>query len=573
MVAGFERISKQGPRAAQLLAATIAALGMLALLATASALVPPQALAGQYHVYSCRMPNGEVAPADGWSPSATGTATITTDTCSQPGGALIAGLVAQTYRTANTNAAIWAFAAPAGETLAAGTFWRAADAAGGAEGGATYQVWLAAPTETNLFDECSYLTSCRSEVGIIGQPFSSANRVIEPAPNLGAHIYIKASCGGINEYNCPDNDGDTNGYAAVLYLYSADLTLEQAAPPTASDVSGELTTAPMLAGTSDVAFSASDPGSGVYQALFSIDGQIVQRTALDENGGHCRNMGQTTDGLPAFLYVQPCLSSVSADVGFDTTRVANGEHHLVVTVADAAGNVATVLDRKVVFDNPAAPGPPNGTNASPQATLSVGWKGTKRDRMVSGFDQAHAVVGRLTGVGGMPIGEAQVDVLSTPAYAGASTAAMPSVRTSASGSFMVHLPAGMSSRVLRFEYSDDVDSPPVVTHALTLSVRAGVALEITPRTSSAGRSIYFSGRLRGGPVPPGGKPLVLEARSPGGTWLEFDVIRSDARGRFHASYRFKFPGPADYQFRVLCEAEADYPFATGASPVIGVYER
>jgi len=290
------------------------------------------------------------------------------------------------------------------------------------------------------------------------------------------------------------------------------LTLEQTAPPTASDVGGELTSAPTLAGTSDVAFSASDPGSGVYEALFSVDGQIVQRTALDENGGHCRDVGQTTDGLPAFLYAQPCLSAVSADVGFDTTPVANGEHHLVVTVIDAAGNSATVLDRNVVFDNPTAPGPPNGTNASPQATLTVGWKGTKRERMVSGFDQAHTIVGRLTGAGSTPIGGAQVDVLSTPAYAGASTAAMPSVRTSANGSFTLRLPAGVSSRMLRFEYSEDVDSPPVVTRALTLSVRAGVALEITPRTSSVGRSIYFSGRLRGGPVPPGGEPLVLEAR-------------------------------------------------------------
>ena len=49
---------------------------------------------------------------------------------------------------------------------------------------------------------------------------------------------------------------------------------------------------------------------------------------LDENGGRCRDVGQTSDGLPAFLYVQPCLASVSADVGFDTTRLANGTHHL-----------------------------------------------------------------------------------------------------------------------------------------------------------------------------------------------------------------------------------------------------
>ena len=66
---------------------------------------------------------------------------------------------------------------------------------------------------------------------------------------------------------------------------------------------------------------------------------------------------------------------------------------------------------------------------------------------------------------------------------------------------------------------------------------------------------------------------MLEARSPGGPWIEFEVIRSDAHGRFHASYRFKFPGPAAYQFRVRSEPESDYPFAAGASAHVGVYER
>ena len=51
------------------------------------------------------------------------------------------------------------------------------------------------------------------------------------------------------------------------------------------------------------------------------------------------------------------------------------------------------------------------------------------------------------------------------------------------------------------------------------------------------------------------------------------MIRTDARGRYHASYRFKFPGPADYQFRVRSEPESDYPFAAGSSNVVGVRER
>ncbi len=566
MVAVFGRMSKRGRRAARLVAVAIA---ITAAMAVASA----SALAGEYDVYSCRTPSGASAPVDGWSGSEAGAESFAEDTCAQPGGALIAALRAKTPRTANADVATWAFDAPTGETIAGATLWRAGDADGGAAVDASYEFWLAGPTETEPFDECSALSGCPPEIGAIGQPMSSANRVVEPSTNLGSHLYVRVSCGGVSGYNCPDDSGDANDYAAVVYLYAADLTLEQSSGPSVSDVSGELTSAPTVSGTSDVAFSASDPGSGVYEAVFSVDGQVVQSTVVDENGGRCRNVGQTTDGLAAFLYVQPCAASVSADVGFDTTAVANGEHHLVVTVTDAAGNAATVLDRNVTIDNPLAPGGPNGTNASPRAALAVAWTATRGEHLASGYGHAETIVGRLMSADGAPIGAAQVNVLSTPDYAGARTAAMAGVRTDADGRFALRLPPGGSSRTLRFEYSDDVDSPPVVTKTLTLSVRAGVSLDIVPRTASVGSSIRFSGRLRGGPIPKGGKLLVLEARSPGGGWLEFDVIRSDARGRYHARYRFKFPGPADYQFRVLCEAEADYPFATGSSNVVGVIER
>ncbi len=583
MVAVFERTSKRARRAARrpavaiLLAAPTgmpaAAVAVTAASAAAAAVAAPApALAGEYHVYSCRTPSGESAPADGWSGSVVGTAAVVEDTCSQPGGALIAALRAETSRTVPTEA-IWAFAVPASETLAGATLWRAGDADGGATGDGNYQFWLAGPTNTDPFDECSSLSGCPSGRGNTEQPFSEANLVVEPSANLGPHLYARASCSGVSGYPCLEGGGDSHHYAAVVYLYAADLTLEQGAPPSASNVSGELASAPTVSGTSDVAFSASDPGSGVYEAVFSVDGQVVLSTVVDEDEGRCRNVGQTTDGLAAFLYLQPCPASVNADVGFDTTRVSNGEHHLVVSVIDAAGNAATVLDRNVTVYNPPPPGGPNGTNASAQATLSVGWEAARGARLSSGYGRAETIAGRLTGAGGAPIGAAQVEVLSTPDYGGAGTAAMASVLTDAEGRFTLRLPAGSSSRTLRFDYSAAFGSPPVATRTLTLSVRAGVKLKVAPRTASAGRSIHFTGRLLGGPVPGGGKLLVLEARSPGGAWLEFDVIRSDARGRFHAGYRFKFPGPADYQFRVLCEAEADYPFAAGSSNVVGVRER
>jgi hypothetical protein len=306
-------------------------------------------------------------------------------------------------------------------------------------------------------------------------------------------------------------------------------------------------------------------------------------------------VGQTTDGLAAFLYLQPCPASLSADLGFDTTRVANGTHHLVVTVMDGAGNAAPVLDRNVTIANPTppgapAPGPgvsgpgassvtpsataPNGANASTQAVLAVGWTTTRRMRLNSRYGRAQTIAGQLTGPGGVPIGGAQIDLLALPAYAGARAVAMASPYTGQDGRFTVSLPGGISSRMLRFAYRAHLgDALPVATRTLTLSVEAGIALSISPHTASVGHRISFRGHLLGGFIPRGGKQLVLEARAPGGAWMEFNVIRADSRGRYRASYRFRFPGPARYQFRVLSEAEAAYPFAPGASNVVGVRER
>jgi len=203
----------------------------------------------------------------------------------------------------------------------------------------------------------------------------------------------------------------------------------------------------------------------------------------------------------------------------------------------------------------------------------VAWKGARGPRLVSGFGRAETITGRLTAPGGTPIAGAQIDLAATPAYTGARAQPMASPRTGADGRFTVRIAAGASSRALTFGYRSHLGDPlPVVTRTLTLTVRAALGLAIAPRTASVGRRIYFSGRLLGGPVPATGKLLVLEARSAGGSWIKFDVVRSDRKGRYHASYRFRFPGPALYRFRVVSETEADYPYAAGASNAVGVRE-
>ncbi len=279
MVAAFERISRQGLCVARAWVAVILACGASA---TGVALAPPVARAGEYHVYTCRTPDGEAAPADGWSPSAAGTATVTKDTCSQPGGALITGLVAQTSRWANTNTATWEFEAPAGETLAAATLWRAGDADGGAVNGAFYNFWFAGPADFDSleagFGQCIAGSPCPEGVGDPAEPLSVENILPVPTQDLGARLYVNASCSGESNSRCKEDGGDSNGYAAVVYLYAADLTLEQHGAPTAFDVSGELASNPTVAGTTDLAFTATTRAQASTRRCSASTGRWCRRT-------------------------------------------------------------------------------------------------------------------------------------------------------------------------------------------------------------------------------------------------------------------------------------------------------
>jgi hypothetical protein len=606
VVSGSEMLAPEGPATARLVAVGLVAvcLGILS---------PTGAQAGEYHVYSCRMPNGEVAPTDGWSEESSGVSASTESTC-ETGGALVAGLGDGATHEVSTDHATWAFGAPNEMTITAARLSRAGDADGGWATNATYEFWLAGPsdneTEADVIDQCVAEFGCPIGVGNVSNVKSSSNVVTVLPENLDTHLYANVSCGGSAKFVCPSGKGDPNGYAAVVYLYAADLVLSQATQPTVTNVEGELATASTLSGTADLAFHATDPGSGVYQAVFDVDGIEVGRTLLDSSS-HCRDVGQTSDGLPAFLYLQPCAQSLNADVQFDTTALSDGTHHLVVSVTDAASNSTVALDRKItVLNHPASPLPPeaptalqppfaggvltstdqheqpsppssapqsphdDGTAPSAGATLQVHWAATARAALVAAYGKGQTVTGRLASSAGVPIGGAAIQILSTPSFQGAHTRGLMSFHTAPNGSFRVRLPASTPSTHLTFAYfSHPPQAVPDVTASLSLTVPAHPVLHVAPRVSHVGGTIAFSGALSGAPLPPGGKQLILEARTAHGPWRQFHVLSTAAKGSFRASYRFRLPGPIDYWFRAVCLHEADFPYGAGVSPPVLVHER
>jgi hypothetical protein len=272
---------------------------------------------------------------------------------------LTAALGDATIHIADLDQAAWTLSVPAGETVVGATLWRAGDVDGGEAPNATYEFTLAGLKESEIFDSCVFQFGCTEE-GDLGHPLAAINRVGVPGANVGSGLYLSAACEGVKGVECPSGRGDVNGYAAVIDLFGADVILEQVGGPSVKEVSGPLATEKPVSGTSDLVFSASDPGAGIWEATFSVDGKLVQRTVPNEAGGRCHEVGQSTDGLPGFVYLQPCPQTEDVDVPFDTTVVSNGVHHLVVSVIDPAGNSAPVLDREIDVENgpPAAPASP-----------------------------------------------------------------------------------------------------------------------------------------------------------------------------------------------------------------------
>ena len=221
-------------------------------------------------------------------------------------------------------------------------------------------------------------------------------------------------------------------------------------------------------------------------------------------------------------------------------------------------------------------GAANGDGASDLARLTAHWgRRGSRTLLVSRFGRAHVVRGRLRAADGAPIANAAIDMVSkTTAVDARELAKRAGPRTGADGGWRVALPKGVSSRDVTFRYRSHVnDTIAAATASVRLRVRAGLHLAIHPRRARQGQAIHFAGRLLGGPLPRGGKQVVLMARASRGAWVRFNVVRTDGGGRFRTVYRFRQAGAALYRFRALSLSEAAYPYLAGGSNVVEVRKR
>ena len=330
--------------------------------------------------------------------------------------------------------------------------------------------------------------------------------------------------------------------------------------------------------------NGADVGGGLFRAVVELDG--TDALAIPLGGSTCRDLG-LDPAVHGFAAATPCPARIDdGSLDVDTSKLPQGQHIVRVLLEDAAGNRTSIfgpVTRTITSSeaigpgsDPALRGAANGDGASDLARLTAHWgRRGSRTLLVSRFGRAHVVRGRLRTANGAPIANAAIDMVSkTTAVDARELAKRAGPRTGADGGWRVPLPRGVSSRDVTFRYRSHVnDTIAAATASVRLRVRAGLHLAIHPRRARQGQAIHFAGRLLGGPLPRGGKQVVLMARASRGAWVRFNVVRTDGGGRFRTVYRFRQAGAALYRFRALSLSEAAYPYLAGGSNVVEVRKR
>jgi hypothetical protein len=508
------------------------------LIALAGTLVPAAAAsAGTYVVHGCKTPDGKVAATDGWTPNINDVATgaSATDNCGG-GGSLFAQAHGANPRGAKFG---WQFNVPEAVTIKRININRRVVVASG-PGPWAYN-YTAFQNEANFDIGGNYLESCWASNGDC--PGLDGDLVRD----LGTrHVTLFSDCtGGGGGY------ADCAGGGAVVEIRRSEMTLEETSDPAfaGAPAGGLFATGEALSGVEEASFSASDAYSGVAKVALEVDG----RTAT---------LGSVTCAQP-YTALRPCRESTSGSISWDTRTVADGAHRLRLLVYDATlTNVGAYGPIDVTVRNVSAPDVQTGCAAGDGAITAAFGRASRR---TVAFGRRVTVNGRATLAGGAPAAGVEVRVLSgrgTGPFAEQTTTAKPD------GTYSIALAPGTSRTVY-------ASFRRACSARLDLRVRARATVRGLKRSVRNGRIATFTGRVLSGPMPSAGKLILLQARSPRtGRWQTLDTARTNQRGTFRGSYRFRRTFRATtYSFRVSLPVESGYPYAAGTSNTARVRVR
>jgi hypothetical protein len=191
------------------------------------------------------------------------------------------------------------------------------------------------------------------------------------------------------------------------------------------------------------------------------------------------------------------------------------------------------------------------------------------------FGTAAAVAGRLVDGGGAGIAGRRIRVVARPWRGALAATTSATVTTGRRGGFELALAPGPSRRiVVHLAGRADGDGRPLQRRHLDLRVRSGLSLSAVPTVLETGQEVHLSGRIhrRGALIPHPGKLVAIQyLEAATRRWRPALVVRSDRRGRFDTSYRFRYvSGTARIRLRATALAEDRWPYAPGSSTPVTV---
>lgn len=263
----------------------------------------------------------------------------------------------------------------------------------------------------------------------------------------------------------------------------------------------------------------------------------------------------------------------------DDASLPAGEYELRASAHDLANNLASTDQRldgqpmRLTLPLRVA----TSIKAGVRKTRMVSRKGKKgkvrrtvlEQRAEVPFGEDVRLAGTLVNRAGHPIADAPVQVYSREREGAEQLEG--TVSTDAAGRFGYAVQA-RSSHTFRFVYPGTPTMLPVEASA-TLLVKAASSFSVKPKHVLNGDSVTFTGRVKGRPLPEGGKLIELQVEL-SGKFQTFRTIRTEADGTWRLPYLFdRVCGVQSFRFRLRIPGEAGYALEPANSPGLTVRVR
>lgn len=506
------------------------------------------AQAATYTVWSCKTPAGTPTSVEGWS-MVLGLPTMAPSQDCAAGGTLGSNFAASDRTFTGNQRMGWEFTAPADTTVTdIRTNWAYIVGHNGSDSNASAAVGI----YRDGFDwPVDVLWQCQAYYTDASYCYSGGGT--SDFTINASRFGFDAGCYGESYGTC----GPSTYGKSVIAFGDTRIHLDDPYAPEFSSVSG-VPSGPVR-GALGVGAALTDRGGGLWQSEVRLGATILKaRSTLSVNGGRCSEVNVEAPANE-FGVPQPCPRALSGSWSVDTTKVADGQHLLTITVWDAANNATKVVNQTITVENSAGPLLPGGGGSASAGTITVA-----APAGIAKFGAKTTITGRLTDPAGAPIAGASVRVVEQPTFTGAPTTPGAAVTTDARGGFS-YVTSPSSSRTVTFSYNPTADAS--ASASAVLRVRGAVRLSTRRRTLRHGSTAVFTGRVRTAPLPAKGARVLIEVRA-GGAWQPAKLLRTNAAGRFRWSRRLR--AVTTYRFRARVLRDAEFPAEPAASTAISL---